>query len=305
MPLSGEAKRAYQREYMRGRRARQRAAVALTRPPAPALPADLAAWCSELLVTQGANVGDNLTLWPWEVDVLRRLEALDGGELGLTVAAGAGKTTLAAAVCAAAVAGPLAQPRGSVIGVAGSFAQALILADHVQAFLKPMTDADPNRWRVLRSESAALVEDRETGAQFRAREANARTLHGSAPSLIVADEPAQWAPTQAPALYSAIRSRLGKLEDSRLFAIGRAALTRRTGSLGCWNDPGSSTRPTRTRTRSTRRRGKPLTPPSRICRSSGRSTNGRRPRRRRTRVCYRRSGRCVATWEASTMRSRC
>ena len=220
MPLSGEAKRAYQREYMRGRRARQRAAVALTRPPAPALPADLAAWCSELLVTQGANVGDNLTLWPWEVDVLRRLEALDGGELGLTVAAGAGKTTLAAAVCAAAVAGPLAQPRGSVIGVAGSFAQALILADHVQAFLKPMTDADPNRWRVLRSESAALVEDRETGAQFRAREANARTLHGSAPSLIVADEPAQWAPTQAPALYSAIRSRLGKLEDSRLFAIG-------------------------------------------------------------------------------------
>lgn len=83
-----------------------------------------------------------------------------------------------------------------------------------------MTDADPDRWRVLRSESAALVEDRETGAQFRAREANARTLHGSAPALIVADEPAQWQHTQAGALYSAIRSRLGKLPGSRLFAIG-------------------------------------------------------------------------------------
>ena len=151
---------------------------------------------------------------------MRRLEALDGGELGLTVAARAGKTTLAASVCAAAVAGPLAQPRGTVIGVAGSFAQALILADHVQAFLRPITDADPDRWRVLRSESAALVEDRETGAQFRAREANARTLHGSAPSLIVADEPSQWQPTQAPALYSAIRSRLGKLPGARLLAIG-------------------------------------------------------------------------------------
>ena len=220
MPLSGEAKRAYQREYMRGRRARQRAAVALTRPPAPALPADLAAWCSDLVVTQGAGVGDNLTLWPWELDVLRGLEALPGGELGLTVAAGAGKTTLSAAVCAAAVAGPLAQPRGTVIGVAGSFTQALILADHVQAFLKPITDADPDRWRVLRSESAALVEDRETGAQFRAREASARTLHGSAPSLIVADEPAQMLPTQSAAIYSAIRSRLGKLPGSRLFAIG-------------------------------------------------------------------------------------
>ena len=187
------------------------------------LPADLAGWCSKLVTTQGEGVGDLLTLWPWEVDVLRRIEALPGGELGLTVAAGAGKTTLSAAVCAAAVAGPLAQPRGTVIGVAGSFTQALILADHVQAFLKPITDADPDRWRVLRSESAALVEDRQTGASFRAREASARTLHGSAPSLIVADEPAQMQPTQSAAIYSAIRSRLGKLPGSRLFAIGTRA----------------------------------------------------------------------------------
>ena len=184
------------------------------------LSGDLAGWCSDLAVTQGEGVGDALTLWPWEVDVLRRIEALPGGELALTVAAGAGKTTLAASICAAAVAGPLAQPRGTVIGVAGSFTQALILADHVQAFLKPITDADPDRWRVLRSESVALVEDRETGAQFRAREASARTLHGSAPSLIVADEPAQMLPTQSAAIYSAIRSRLGKLPGSRLFAIG-------------------------------------------------------------------------------------
>ena len=198
-------------------RARKRG---VTRSPAPVLPADLAGWCSDLAVTQGEGVGDALTLWPWEVDVLRRIEALPGGELALTVAAGAGKTTLAASICAAAVAGPLAQPRGTVIGVAGSFTQALILADHVQAFLKPITDADPDRWRVLRSESVALVEDRETGAQFRAREASARTLHGSAPSLIVADEPAQMLPTQSAAIYSAIRSRLGKLPGSRLFAIG-------------------------------------------------------------------------------------
>lgn len=139
MPLSGEAKRAYQRENMRLRRARKRG---VTRRPAPVLPADLAGWCSALAVRQGEGVGDPLQLWPWEVDLLDRLEALPGGELGLTVAAGAGKTTLSAAVCAAAVAGLVAQPRGTVIGVAGSFTQALILADHVQAFLRPVTDAD-------------------------------------------------------------------------------------------------------------------------------------------------------------------
>ena len=167
---------------MRRKRARLRAEKRATLPAAPVLPAaGLAAWCSELVTTQGANVGDPLQLWPWEVELLERLEALPGGELGLSVAAGGGKTTLAAAVCAAGVAGTLAQPRGSVIGVAGSFTQALILADHVQAFLKPITDADSARWRVLRSESAALVEDRETGAEFRAREANARTLFSPSP----------------------------------------------------------------------------------------------------------------------------
>ena len=46
-------------------------------------------------------------------------------------------------------------------------------------------EADPDRWRVLRSEQAALIEDRETGAVLRAREANARTLHGPAPSAVV------------------------------------------------------------------------------------------------------------------------
>ena len=285
---------------MRRNRARKRATVAATLTAAPVLSGDLAGWCSDLVVTQGAGVGDALTVWPWEVDVLRRLEALDGGKLGLTVAARAGKTTLAASVCAAAVAGPLAQPRGTVIGVAGSFAQALILADHVQAFLRPITDADPDRWRVLRSESAALVEDRETGAQFRAREANARTLHGSAPSLIVADEPSQWQPTQAPALYSAIRSRLSKLPGARLLAIG----TRSAGSHGCWNAPGWSTRRTATRTRSTRQSGKRRTLRLSICRSCGRSTSAKRPKLRPTGRYCQRSGRCAATWERLTMKSR-
>ena len=91
------------------------------RQPDPVLQADLAAWCSELVTTQGAGVGDPLNLWPWELDLLRRLEALDGGELGLSVAAGAGKTTLAAAICAACRCPiPWRNHRATVIGVKGS-----------------------------------------------------------------------------------------------------------------------------------------------------------------------------------------
>ena len=199
------------------------------RPAAPELPTgDVAAWCAALLVTQGEGIGDRLTLWPWERDVLRRLGKLPGGELGLTVAAGAGKTTVAAAICAAGVAGPMAQPARAVVGVAGSFTQALILAEHVQAFLAPLTAADLDRRRVLRSNSA-LVEDRQTGASFRAREASARTLHGSAPSRYPL-------PARKAAGVPAVRGRQA--------AGGPGTLV----FHGCCPVPASSTLPTRTPT---------------------------------------------------------
>ena len=75
----------------------------------PAMPTDLVAWCEALEVTQGDHEGELLTLLDWERDFLRSVEASAGGELGLSVPAGAGKTTLCAAVAAAGGAGPLAK----------------------------------------------------------------------------------------------------------------------------------------------------------------------------------------------------
>ena len=213
-------RKASKADWQRNQRAAERAAAAGQLPAAPEMPVDLVGWCSSLVVTQGEGAGELLTLLEWEAAFLRSVEASGGAEIGLSVPAGAGKTTLAAAIAAAGVAGPLAQPRAVVLLVAASFTQALIGFDHALAFLEPLTEADPDRWRVLRSEQAALIEDRETGAVLRAREANARTLHGPAPSAVVADEPAQWQPTQRDALYSAIRSRLGKIPGARLLAIG-------------------------------------------------------------------------------------
>ena len=187
---------------------------------APVRPTGLVDYAGSFTVTQGEGAGGPLQVLPWQAAFLGDVERSGGGELGLTVAAGAGKTTLLATVSAAGVAGPLAQPRADVLLVAGSFAQACIGFDHAAAFLQPEIEAEPERWRVLRSEQRAMIEDRATGARLMAREASARTLHGAAPSLIVADEPAQWLGTQADKLYSALRSRLGKVPGSRLVAIG-------------------------------------------------------------------------------------
>lgn len=173
-----EAKRARRRKQDRNRKRAERAAVKAASdaslPPASAMPSDLVAWCEALTVTQGEGAGELLTLLEWEAAFLRSVEASAAGELGLSVPAGAGKTTLAAAVGAAGVAGPLAQRRAVVLLVAASFTQALIAFDHAHAFLQPMIEAAPDRWRVLRSEQTALIEDRQTGAVLRAREANAR-----------------------------------------------------------------------------------------------------------------------------------
>ena len=212
--------RRYERDRKRLQRATKRIAATDDRPPAPVRPTGLVEYAASFQVTQGEHAGDLLTVLPWQAAFLRDVEASAGGELGLTVAAGAGKTTLLATVSAAGVAGPLAAPRADVLLVAGSFTQALIGFDHAAAFLQPEFEAEPERWRVLRSEQRALIEDRATGGRLMAREANARTLHGAAPALIVADEPAQWMPTQRDAIYSAIRSRLGKIPDARLVAIG-------------------------------------------------------------------------------------
>ena len=220
-----ERKRAARRVVDRDRKRTERAAVKVasdaTLPAVPAMPADLVTFAEGLEVTQGDHAGDLLTVLPWQSAVLRVVEKTAGGEYGLSLPAGSGKTTLVAAIAAAALVWePLVRPRADVMVVAGSFPQAGIAFDTAAAFMRAWTDADPDRWRVLRSESVALIEDRETGVKLRAREASARTLHGAAPAMVIADEPAQWQPTQRDAIYSALRSRLGKIPGSVLLAIG-------------------------------------------------------------------------------------
>ena len=220
-----ERKRAQRRTLDRDRKRAERAAVKVasdaTLPAVPAMPADLVTFAERLEVTQGDHAGDLLTVLPWQSAVLRVVEKTAGGEYGLSLPAGSGKTTLVAAIAAAALVWePLVRPRADVMVVAGSFPQAGIAFDTAAAFMRAWTDADPDRWRVLRSESVALIEDRETGVKLRAREASARTLHGAAPAMVICDEPAQWQHTQRDAIYSALRSRLGKIPGSVLLAIG-------------------------------------------------------------------------------------
>ena len=209
------------RERVRAHRARRRALTVapMADPERPDVDAVIA-WCETLAVSQGRRAGERLELWPWERRFLR--DALRPGivEAGLTMGRGGGKSTLIAAIAAAAVAGPLRQARGDVLVVASSFLQARVVFEHSRAFLGPFFAASPADWRIVDHSQAAVVEHVPSGARLRCIGSDPRRAHGLAPALCIADEPAQWPATSGERMVAALETARGKLRASRLFFIG-------------------------------------------------------------------------------------
>ena len=229
MPYASiEKRRTASKDSNRRRRESERAKRA-AKLPAPPSPVDsLADFLETLTVSQGAEAGANLKLLPWERRFIAGAFADGVDTSALSVARGNGKSALVAGLAAAAVVGPLAVRRGACLVVASSFAQARIIFDFALAYMAPWIDANPERYRVNDSQSAALVEDRQTGALVRCIGSDSRRAHGGAPALILADEPAQWPPNFSESMYSALATSRGKIEDARFIALG----TRPAGGAG-------------------------------------------------------------------------
>ena len=192
---------------------------------------ELEAYIRKLTVSQGEGVGGPFEVLPWERRFLQGAFR-PGVELAaLTVARGNGKTTLAAALAAAAVDGPLAQPRGQCVVVASSLNQARVLFGHVEAFLGRLhRKLRRPTWRSVNGPNEVSIRHLSTGAEVRAIAADPARAHGLAPVLVLADEPAQWPRATADRMYAALETSLGKLPSSRLVALG----TRPVSGSGHW-----------------------------------------------------------------------
>ena len=179
----------------------------------------LEAYLETLTVTQGRRAGEGLTLLPWQRKFVAGAFAPGVGTAALSVARGNGKSTLVAGIAAAALAGPLAVPRGETVIVASSFAQACIAFDHVCHFMGAAL-RDRKRYRFWSTGQLAKIEDKETGASVRALGSDPKRAHGLAPVLILCDEPAQWPSSSGDRMLSALRTSLGKQPNARLIALG-------------------------------------------------------------------------------------
>ena len=157
-------------------------------------------WVESLGVTEGALAGEAMRVMPWQRRYLRGAFAPDVTTAALTIGRGNGKTTLAAAIAAASIAGPLRRPRGLVLVVGASFRGARIVFRHVLAMLADEL-ADRETWRVNDSTASLSIEHRPTGARLECIGSDPRRAHGFAPSLAILDEPSQWAPNASDRMF--------------------------------------------------------------------------------------------------------
>ena len=209
---------------VRGRGAGRVSAGELSFRTGRSLPVTVTRWIeAALTVTQGRGIGKPFRVLPWQRRMTRRLLAAKTATLSLTMGRGNGKTTWVAALGAAALVGPLARQRGEVVIVAGSHRQAGIAFGHVSAFLADVF-ADRKRWAVRNGVGNRECEDRETGARLVAISSDPKRAHGLAPSLVIADEPAQWPGADGgAAMWDALRTAVGKQPGAKILALGTRA----------------------------------------------------------------------------------
>ena len=179
-----------------------------------------------LTVSEGRLAGQKMTVMPWQKRFVRGSFAPGVGEAALSIARGCGKSTLCAGIAAAAVDGPLVEPRGQCLVIAASFAQGIIIARHIQNFLADSLEADKllpapeRRWRVWDTAQQFSITDKNTGASVRVLGSDPRKAHGQAPNLTLCDEPSQWEDTSSERMLAALRTAAGKQPRSLMILLG-------------------------------------------------------------------------------------
>lgn len=181
---------------------------------------DVLDYIQTLPITQGDNRGEGFKVLDWQADFIRGALAEGVRTAALSLARNNGKSVLVAALACAHLCGPAATKRGQILCVASSFAQAKIVFGHVLAFLADEMAENPRDWHIVDNMARASILHKPTGSELRAIASDPRRMHGLAPSLILADEPAQWETNKSNKALAALVTGMGKQPDARMIAIG-------------------------------------------------------------------------------------
>ena len=157
---------------------------------------------------------------PWQARFLRGLRRPGVRTAALSIGRSNGKSWLAARLAADYLTD--GAPDSECVIVASSYTQALVIFHYVTAMAEAAGEAlgDRSRWQFQDSSTTALIRNRSTGRAVRALGCDPRRAHGRKFGLALLDEPAQWPPGTRDSMLSAIRTGAGKVEGSKIVALG-------------------------------------------------------------------------------------
>ena len=178
---------------------------------------------STLKVTQGDHLDLPWTLLPWQDRILEKFD--HRGNIALTLARGNGKTSFIGGLGAAAIDGPLRARNAEAVVVAGSMNQARIAFKHTRNALECRGHdlTDKRKFKSYDSTTRLSLESKEHKTELRVIGSDPNRAHGLAPSLLIADEPAQWKKQSGEQLWAALRTSMGKIPGSRIVTLGTKA----------------------------------------------------------------------------------
>ena len=257
MPLSGEAKLAWQREYRRKKReaarglpdgvreskTRRRPAedlpkttektygsiVEVRAPDIIVLPDELAQGIMKgmesRVISEGSHSGKKFKLLEWQVKAVWGI--VKHNMVGVSMARGNGKTTFFSCLACEVLDGAMTSKRATVNFAASSLDQARVLFAHTRHFMGGSDRFDnertgpkgPRRWRVIDNSHQIRITDRVTDTIMVGLGSDSGRAHGRAPTLVLADEPAQWK-LGGRKLYNALKTSRGKQQFNKFAALG-------------------------------------------------------------------------------------
>lgn len=177
------------------------------------------AFCESLKITSGMHAGRKLKLRPWQRAIVQAIYATNrsGRRIVRTALLSfprkQGKSALASALALAHLVGPEAEQRGQVVSAAADRNQAALIFNELVAMIEA-DDAFVDRCNIVRH--AKRIEDSETGSIYQALSSDAHRVHGLSPSVVIADELAQWKGRE---LYDALATSGGARAEPLLIAI--------------------------------------------------------------------------------------
>lgn len=190
------------------------------------LAAQLIEWIeANLTYPRGPKMGESVRLLGWEKRAIRGLFKRNVETAAVSMARGNSKTTWCSYLGAAAVepSSPLTSDGYEALAVASSFQQIKkTLFKRVVYHLQHLGHDLDNRkvWRKLDSPQNAEIEYKKTGATLFCIGSDVSRSLGFHPSLIIADEGAEWPTNQADKMYGSLETSLGKAEGAKLLAVG-------------------------------------------------------------------------------------